>query len=32
MADAEKLEPPKGVPVEDPGAHELGMNGYLSLR
>ncbi|KAK6704263.1 hypothetical protein SNK05_008197 [Fusarium graminearum] len=23
MTDAEKLEPPKGSPVEDPGAHEL---------
>ncbi|KAF4968149.1 hypothetical protein FSARC_4425 [Fusarium sarcochroum] len=23
MADAEKLEPPKGAPVEDPGAREL---------
>ncbi|KAI6772530.1 hypothetical protein HG530_003488 [Fusarium avenaceum] len=23
MADAEKLEPPMGAPVEDPGAHEL---------
>ncbi|SPJ72689.1 uncharacterized protein FTOL_02418 [Fusarium torulosum] len=23
MADAEKLEPPKGAPAEDPGAHEL---------
>lgn len=25
MTDAEKLELPKGAPVEDPGAHELGM-------
>jgi hypothetical protein len=25
MTDAEKLELPKGAPVEDSGAHELGM-------
>lgn len=29
MSGQDKLEPPKGGPIEDPGAHELGTNSKL---